>query len=168
MRLGDLAILVAASAVGLAAMRWTVERQPHSWPSIVTVALMDLAPLAFSLSTAILAIAARRAGPPRRAICDRPGPAAALAILTTAGIFVVDLGKLMRTGGEFEGAEVQYWWPWAVQEQIPVAGGAVIAVWGVLVASGRWCPEPTLIDRLGRALGGYWIVTTLMYRIFWG
>jgi hypothetical protein len=34
---------------------------------------------------------------------------------------------------------------------------SVAAVWLLLVASGRWRPEPSWLDRLGRAVGAYWI-----------
>ena len=35
--------------------------------------------------------------------------------------------------------------------------GSVVVAWSALVLSGRWCAEPTWIDRAGRALGLGWI-----------
>lgn len=41
-------------------------------------------------------------------------------------------------------------------------GPAVGAVWLVLASSGRWRPERSWIDRLGRLLGATWIVISLL------
>ena len=41
-------------------------------------------------------------------------------------------------------------------------GYAVAAVWLVLVVSGRWRPEKSWIDRLGRALGVIWVMITAL------
>lgn len=35
---------------------------------------------------------------------------------------------------------------------------AVLGAWAALVLSRRWRPEPSWVDRLGRALGFYWIL----------
>ena len=42
------------------------------------------------------------------------------------------------------------------------AGYAVAATWVVLAASGRWRPEKSWVDRLGRALGLAWICITAL------
>ena len=39
-------------------------------------------------------------------------------------------------------------------------GGGVAAAWTIQAIGGRWRPEPTWIDRAGRLLGAFWIVTT--------
>jgi hypothetical protein len=41
-------------------------------------------------------------------------------------------------------------------------GLAVAAVWLVLALSGRWRPERSWIDRLGRVLGATWIVISIL------
>ena len=41
-------------------------------------------------------------------------------------------------------------------------GPAVAAVWTVLALSGRWRPEGSWIDRLGRLLGATWILISLL------
>jgi hypothetical protein len=38
------------------------------------------------------------------------------------------------------------------------AGGAVAAGWAILALGRRWRPERSWIDRLGAALGAYWIL----------
>ena len=44
-------------------------------------------------------------------------------------------------------------------------GGAVAAVWTVLALSGRWRPERSWIDRLGRALAMLWIMLSVLAAI---
>lgn len=41
-------------------------------------------------------------------------------------------------------------------------GSAVLAVWMVLALSGRWRPESSWVDRLGRLLGATWVVIALL------
>lgn len=43
-----------------------------------------------------------------------------------------------------------------------IIGMAVLAAWMTLLLGGRWRAEPTWIDRLGRAIGVYWIVVGLL------
>jgi hypothetical protein len=40
-------------------------------------------------------------------------------------------------------------------EPVPVA---ILGAWSALAICGRWSPEPSWIDRLGRILGVFWIV----------
>jgi hypothetical protein len=39
---------------------------------------------------------------------------------------------------------------------------AVVVAWVILLLSGRWRSEPSWIDRLGRALGVFWIVWAVL------
>ena len=42
-----------------------------------------------------------------------------------------------------------------------IIGMTVLVGWMILLIGGRWRAEPTWIDRLGRAIGVYWIASTL-------
>ncbi|MFO0955968.1 MAG: hypothetical protein U0800_00720 [Isosphaeraceae bacterium] len=44
-------------------------------------------------------------------------------------------------------------------------GLTVAAVWLVLALSGRWRPEPSWIDRLGRLVGAAWIACAIAYSL---
>ncbi len=44
-------------------------------------------------------------------------------------------------------------------------GFAVAASWLVLIVGRRWRPEPSWIDRCGRAVGAYWIMLVPIVRI---
>lgn len=51
-------------------------------------------------------------------------------------------------------------------ESILLGGFGVIVAWSVSVLVGCWRPEPTWIDRLGRALGVGWIASFLLFLAF--
>jgi hypothetical protein len=47
---------------------------------------------------------------------------------------------------------------------------AIVAAWFVLWANGKWRPEPSWLDRLGRLMGAYWIavvVATSALNMLW-
>jgi hypothetical protein len=44
----------------------------------------------------------------------------------------------------------------------PEAGFAVAGAWLALALGGRWRPEPSWIDRLGRAVGWLWIAALMV------
>ena len=44
-------------------------------------------------------------------------------------------------------------------------GFAIAACWLVLIVGRRWRPEPSWIDRCGRALGAYWILLVPVVRV---
>jgi hypothetical protein len=41
-------------------------------------------------------------------------------------------------------------------------GMAVLASWMTLIVGRQWCAEHSWVDRVGRALGGFWIVAGLL------
>ncbi len=43
-----------------------------------------------------------------------------------------------------------------------IIGISVLAAWMTLLLGGRWRAEPTWIDRLGRAIGVFWVVVGLL------
>ena len=44
-----------------------------------------------------------------------------------------------------------------------LVGGAVVSIWIVMGLSGTWRAEPSWIDRAGRALGIYWVSTSVLF-----
>jgi hypothetical protein len=47
-----------------------------------------------------------------------------------------------------------------------VLGYAVAASWVVLALSGQWCPEAGWIDRGGKTIGVIWILSCIIYNIY--
>jgi hypothetical protein len=56
---------------------------------------------------------------------------------------------------------VSYPGPLATLFTVSGAGTVIAACWLLLLAVGRWKPEPTWIDRSGRCLGVCWIAIDL-------
>jgi hypothetical protein len=156
------------------------------------IAASILSAVATPLTLACLAFCLRRPRPVRRWLWTQPGAAALLACalvfvvrgielgvalaMPTSAIFpqtriatirVSDASYLLFMQGEdingvvgfveplgcFGVTVVTFAWP---------CGYAVAAVWLMLACSGRWRPQRTWIDRLGRALGWMWILITTL------
>jgi hypothetical protein len=178
--LGDAMILVAATAVGLAATRalvvqggWhnlTMQLGPARvmvlggppWAEWTAEAIhlngailaMLATPTAVAWTLAVLALGLRAPRPGRRKLARRPGLVAGLAILPTLvawGAFA--LGVWLVRG--------------SFVDKVPMVmaapmGLSVLAAWLPLILGRRWRPEPTWTDRLGRLLGIYWIASGLI------
>jgi hypothetical protein len=57
-------------------------------------------------------------------------------------------------------------WNLSANVALPYENAIAVAIaWAVLWRSGNWRPEPTWIDRLGRALGVIWIGSALLFKV---
>jgi hypothetical protein len=104
--------------------------------------------------------------PPLRRLSRQPGTvacaAAALAMVAGGGIV---LSMVYFRGVRISSADA-YSWPFVEARIMP----AVAAAWVALAWGGRWRPEPSWIDRAGRAFGSYWIVLfafRFLVGLFW-
>jgi hypothetical protein len=93
----------------------------------------------------------------RRLMCQ-PGMAAAcaVAVVTLAdairwGLYIVETWPASRI-------LTRYW-----RGSAEHLGPAVAGVWLALWISGRWRPEPGWIDRFGRLLGGFWVLSLVAF-----
>lgn len=146
--LGDAMILIVALALGLANTRPVISLivsigvlEGAVPPGLFLFLNMVLLIFLFFLLPAFLILRLRRPRPPLRSIIGQPGFAACAAAVV---LFLVSapLALLVPAG--------------RVQEIIPIA--AVPLAWVALIATGRWAPEPSWIDRLGRVLGVMWTI----------
>jgi hypothetical protein len=116
----------------------------------------------------LLALRSRRPRPNLRRLTLEPGTAAcgiAALGMTVAGLLTF---LVLTIPGNWRGA------PSMLLRLMPLtsymAAVPVAAAWGLLAASGRWRPEPTWIDRAGRALGAWLILVVLLTSsgvLFW-
>ena len=99
--------------------------------------------------------------PALRRLVRQPGFAACvagtLAVLVTGGLNVATTNHGFVVGHQFQG----YVWV-ALFPQGFEPGVAVAACWLLLALGGRWHPEPSWIDRVGRGLGIYWMTMILI------
>jgi hypothetical protein len=165
LNLGDALIAVAASALFLAALT-------RGWMPAVRIAfdrlsaptgmmaqegsLTPIGPLGFayvvwsfvqpSLLIWFLVFAAfrlRKPRPPLRVVALQPGMVALWAVIFHVALHIV---FLTASGGY--GPDL---WP-----EMALGCSVLPIAWGVMKLTGRWRPEPTWIDRLGRVLGVCW------------
>lgn len=174
-RLPDALVLIAGTALGLAAIRLASEStqypnltddltalpirwSPYRISTYLACWLFLASPalLVGSLTLAVLTL--YRPRPPLRRLLRQPG---FLACLTT---LVVAAAAAAR--------EALGWWmdPTFDRDLNPLTFGllhaasvgpvgvAILASWIALALSGRWRPVPSWLDRVGRLLGLVWIV----------
>ena len=180
-RLVDAMILIAATAVGLAfvrysQMRYFVWEKPEAPDRVIFYTLAAIGrpvygtlPILYGLCAAIVATVLRGARPCREEFTLRPGlaacAAALVALITAAVVRLLSyaagnpgvlwskqpLDVLLAT------ADTYLWSPPAIDALLMDAGvgsiSAVLAVWCLQRLCGLWHPVPEWPDRLGRALG---------------
>jgi hypothetical protein len=171
LRIADVLVLVAATAIGIAWMsRWSlpyVIRQKllvKYDPSPVLMPPEDgnfadagaylLAPWAFSL----VILRMLRPRPRQRALLNRPG------FVATGVATAVILQQLVRF--QIENARLYgslrngFVMVFEATNPTPIAL-AVMASWSLMVACGRWHPEASWVDRAGRAVGVAYVLASL-------
>jgi len=165
-KLLDGMILVAATAAGLAALRTyspyllsgsrsRFVPPPWALPALVVArGAVWCAPMAAMWSLFATAISLRPPRPRLRRLAARPGLlacwAASLGLVLGLGMtfnFAVSLGV---AGGP------ERFLVFCLMIAYPV-GFIVAGAWAAAAWGGRWRPESRWLDRLGRALGLYWI-----------
>lgn len=171
MRLGDLAILIASFAIGLSQcpLKPDFNSTPFddlSFPHVVMEFFERFSPLMVVGTVGIFLVIWRHAPIPRRAVFERPGGAACLAIVTSLAIFL-PLQVLNRGHWDegFVGSSLISWFPSVCGERFVLGGVAVMAAWGPMIATGRWRAEPTVSDRVGRLVAGGWLIASTSYEL---
>jgi hypothetical protein len=117
--------------------------------------------LAWALTT--LALRARRPRPEHRRLARQPGLVAGCATIlaTTAVCWPAIIGALagLNRLDRFTHQPPVYWGNLVTGIGLPEAIGLTVAAsWLTLASVVGWHPEPSWVDRAGRALGWCWIV----------
>jgi hypothetical protein len=154
-------LLVGATAIGLAGYRArrSFQRLPGIWWGLDVH--QGAVWLAVSLSLAVLAIRLRPPRPLRRRLACQPGTAATVAAACTLALVLLERleGYLFTLLKGFGSRPLDVQIIEDVGNTMTVcAGPAVAAAWTVLIVGRRWRPERSWIDRLGIALGLYWLL----------
>jgi hypothetical protein len=152
--------LTAAIAIGIAMARAMYGHDPFGWGLPRTIAQTAWA-IAFPLSWAVALLRVRGSCPRFRA----PGVAAcaAVAVLSLCLLlfyshnFVSNAGRIGLLNIMFSEVTLAY-----ILRPGPFAA-AVAAIWGIMRIDGRWRPEPSWIDRLGRMLGFFWLAAGISW-----
>lgn len=164
--LADMLVMVAGVGVGL--------RMTQAWSRPFArfsgrpagglgVAIMASCWVAMALSMALLALRLLGPRPRWQALRWQPGFVAGVGTGLGAVFETINFSPyLLESPNNINN--------WMVSVASPYQLGPSVAIaWAVLVISGRWRPESSWIDRMGRAIGAFWIggyLVTTVYR-FW-
>ena len=167
-------ILVAATAVGLVGARSNVieGRDSLSWDptwwsygnleaGIVSFAVVI--PPAAAWTAAVVILRLRSPRPRGRRLARQPGMVAAcsamgaMAVVVALNAMFAGLYRLVRGASIASGNGVLGWCLVYSLILPSILGFVVAASWATLAVGRRWRAEPGWIDRLGRALGVFWI-----------
>ena len=170
LKLVDLVILVAASAVGVFILKSAHEARVENSVGLFNPPWSlwigwEVAPFMISTAAGLLVARLLRPRPPWRRLFRQPGAIACLAMLAhlAAGI-VFSFGRSW-----VEVLKGRPGYPFTVDPFMDAgmsSGMEVALVWAVLALARAWRPEPSWIDRAGRCLGGLaivlWIAVSLL------
>ena len=120
-----------------------------------------LAPLAVSLSLAVWVLRLKQPRPNWRRVFRQPGMVACTATIVETTIFLVKavLSQYYLQVSAGYVAPLHRLWI----SRLPWNGEVVAIAWLVLWLSGSWRPEASWIDRAGRVLGVYWIISGVFF-----
>jgi hypothetical protein len=183
-RILDAMILVAATAIGFAASEW-LSRETNGYLSFwgffqgvwgyysestaevgvaqfvypCSMVAYLMSPIVAMLTLALIPIRLFSPRPRWRRIASQPGMIAACA----AGLALVGIGLLISGVALAAGIEDAGRWMLESSFFLPMfLGMAVVTSWMTLLFGRRWRAERSWVDRFGRAIGCYWVVTGLL------
>ena len=149
----DSLILVSAMAIGLTLARWWYHHPGFVNPAELNVQSISeiIAWLFLPMTPALIAVRLRKPRPRWRRAIRQPGLQANLVIClaTASGLLGSRWGDKPEWSGLLTVIGVG---------QVDLVGPMLIAGWVLTALSGARRPEPSTIDRLGRAAGWAWIV----------
>ncbi len=183
----DLLILIAATALGLALLRLRISfanvvkffhdliSKPPPNRSVAghilfaTGVLELIVPCVFSWTIGVFVIRLLPPRPRLRRLVFQPGFIACALFLAAACLaYAIALATLGVRGALISRTSPQWVGYHGIATLLCVqqGGWAVAVAWLMLALLGRWIPEPSWVDRLGRALGIFWIAAALILTDF--
>ncbi len=177
--IADGMILVAATAAGLAWIGRVLPTMTGNWPQagssfdrawMLAVGGTALAlPCVLAWTVAVLVLRLRGPRPSWRRIVRQPGAVACLAAslgLLAASVLMASVIAYLWMSGRWSGASWKDLAGTLLEWEglaSPFVGVGVAISWAMLAIEGRWRSERGWIDRAGRALGLFWIITIPLF-----
>lgn len=175
--LSDVAILIAAAALGIVQLRYVVDmnlsslRRPNGSPmaridQYVLMAIHYAAPVLFTLSLAALAISLLPSRPPLSRLAREPG-FVALAIIALS-IFYYAIHLVSRVVANYYSGPLlsSSHYLWMLANCLLSTGWDVAVAWFVLALQGNWKHRPIPTEVLGMILGFIYIIISTSYSIY--
>jgi len=165
-RLADALVLVASCALGFAFVRVSLDYELTFWSLSTDLMILRgswYAVLAlFPPTVAGLLLRLRKPRPRLRTLCTQPGfVSAIMVVLVTAHNFLCIGLDQLAYGVPGKSSLYDQTNGFAMLFTVSAAA-AVLASWTLLAVGGRWRPERSWMDRLGRALGVFWLLSGLV------
>jgi hypothetical protein len=163
----DALILIATLAIGMGLTGFYLPEMfdnskadlggPTQWLLASFALVLACLPIPAALGVGIGVSRLLTPHPSRRRLACQPGFVACLAnsfgvVVIAASLLVISVYKVDEV--------LRFQLPRAMLAKIHlpmIIGPGVICGWALLVIGKRWCPEPSWVDRAGRALGVFWI-----------
>jgi hypothetical protein len=170
-------ILTGAIAIacwsGLQELVWSLDPhlfgpQPWSWSRLARITLIRTAPFASIVTMALLFLRLLQPRPSVSRLARQPGFVSCLAasLVLFVGGSITFSGVSRNSALPWRGLFFSDYFAYLLQPfERAAVGFAVAASWLVLIVGRRWRPEPSWIDRCGRAVGAYWIMLVPIVRI---
>jgi hypothetical protein len=117
--------------------------------------------VALCLSLPFLTLRLKPPRPALRRIFRQPGMAACTAVVAYSLLLVISSVVYQLRGLVIGNEALNIFDMVSMLECVPL-GGAVAGAWIALWLTRTMCPEPSWIDRSGRALGTYWITSSVL------
>ena len=154
----DAMAMMAAIAVGCFLARFTMDKLDMAkYPSwlVVRGSWAVMLPLTWML-------AALRTTAPRPRF-QTPGSSACVTVVIVSFCMLLfyshNVIGYLRAAPTRIWSDSRYWSNIALYVLTPMPlAASVAAAWSIMALDGRWRPEPTWLDRSGRAVGIYWIL----------
>ena len=168
--LADLVILTAGVAVALLLYR-LVQQSQATHPASLGLSrgfllYINLSPFLIAGFTTLLASRLIGPRPPLRVVLGQPGTIGAVAYLLSFAFNTLlcygemVMGQLANQPTFFSPGDIQLLFLYSFAR-----GEVVSAVWATLAVTGRWQPEPSWVDRSGRALGVIALLAGIVCRV---
>ena len=160
--LGDAAIVVAGSALWMAAGRDELLRLAHREYHNFYMGFMFAGMTLNVAALTVLALRLRSPRPPLRRLARQPGAVACSGVV--GQLIVHDILRYPAFIKDWD-SDFAGWlerWEWMLFHtdyfnHQSCTAAVVPVLWLLLLAGGRWRPEPGWIDRAGRLVGWSWI-----------
>lgn len=123
--------------------------------------------IALPVTWGLAALRLTRSHLPRRRRFRPPGTAACLAVVVASSCMLVfwahNIVRLLQFSSSRADWFAPTFWRMAfdrILDPMPLAA-SVAATWVLMIVGGRWCPEPSWSDRMGRVTATFWLAAGL-------